>query len=92
MVAEIDCKTGEPVIRERPILEQFCYEGGYTLALTDLASQGVKVEILHPDEALWLWERAAWWQNSRPFWRGSCRVKTHACRSDKATRRDCGRR
>ena len=50
MVAEIDCKTGEPIIRERPILEQFCYEGGYTLALTDLASQGVKVEILHPDE------------------------------------------
>jgi len=50
LITKIDYKTGEPVIEERPALEQFSYESGYSLRCSDLGSQGAKIELVHPDE------------------------------------------
>jgi len=50
LITKIDYQTGEPVVEEKPALEQFSYEGGYLLLCSDLGSQGVKIELVHPDE------------------------------------------
>ena len=49
-VAEIDPETGEPVVEERPALEPFTFQGGYSLELTDLGSTGIKVELFSAAE------------------------------------------
>jgi hypothetical protein len=51
LITKIDERTGKPVIEDSPALAQFFYENGFLLLGTDLGNHGVKIELVHKNEA-----------------------------------------
>lgn len=51
LITKIDERTGKPVIEDAPALAQFCFENGYVLLGTDLGGKGVKLELVHKNDA-----------------------------------------